>query len=107
MDFFRAAISRPIPPKTIARSTMQDVMKPQQQTNFHKDENQLLENGLRPLFLTQNSVSLLLTAQTPVRDEYQKKKYPKRKNPNKCRVAYTYAHVRIRPPNWTYVNIRN
>ena len=73
MDVFRVTISRPIPPKTIALSTMQDVMKPQKQTNFHEDENQLLENGLRPLFLTQNSISLL-TAQTPVRDKYQKKK---------------------------------
>ena len=29
MDVFRAAISRPVPPETIALSTMQDAMKPQ------------------------------------------------------------------------------
>ena len=88
---------------------MQDAMKPQKQTDLHQYGNQLLENGLRTLFRTpQNSVSLL-TAQTSVRDKYQKKKTQKEtKNPTN--VAYhtqTYANVRKRPPNWTYANIRN
>ena len=45
-------------------------MKPQEQTSLHQDENQLLENGLRTLFLTpRNSISLLIV-QTSLSDEY-------------------------------------
>ena len=70
MDVFRVSISRRVPPKPMALSTMQDAMKPQKQTILHQDRNQLLENGLRTLFLTpRNSISLLIV-QTSLSDEY-------------------------------------